>query len=66
MSTDQWTVLAGGGVIAGMAIYGAYMLTTGESLGVVSLASEHSCGVTRNQSADRLSSTGISARLNDS
>ena len=36
--TDQWTVLAGGGVIAGMAIYGAYMLATGESLGVVSLA----------------------------
>lgn len=31
-------MLAGGGVIAGMAIYGAYMLATGESLGVVSLA----------------------------
>ena len=34
---DRWTVLAGIVVIAGMAIYGAYMVTNGESLGVVLL-----------------------------
>ena len=34
---DQWTLLAGIVVIAGIAIYGAYMVTNGESLSVVLL-----------------------------